>query len=966
VTEQLALDAARSRLLGRTAQTRYLGRYELRERIGQGGMGVVYRAYDPALRRTVALKLVTGSRGRRTVRRIVREAQSQARLTHPNVVEIYDVGASGTDVYITMELVDGGSLLDWLAAGPRPWREVLDVFLATGRGLVAAHEADLVHRDFKPANVLLTASGRPKIADFGLAIRSNDTTSVRASLDPGRLALSGPRLTETRGVMGTPLYMAPEQHRGEKVDAKADQFAFCVSLFEALLHAAPYPGATMEDLARQKHAGCEVPADRHGVPRGVVLAIVRGLDPQPSDRWPSMTALLGALEREARPRRRVWTAGGAIAVVALSGFALGERYRGDACATDLLGASWVEHRARIDAAYEASALPHARQSWATVRSTLDAWVESWSAAHDEVCRTDEPPEPGDPRLRCLRQRQRRFEALALVLARPGTGASEEPGLVMAGLEPPAACLEPHEDAERSDDPRWAEIDAQVAEAEALVQTPWFEDARAVASAALDAAHSAGFDDLEGRAALQLGMTYLADDDPRTARPYFEQAYFLADAGRDHSTAAVAASKVVFALAIGQGSDGDAVRWSEHAMAHLELLGEDGPVGVVELSIGLMLHRRGRYTEAAEHELRAADAFTASNDADHPLVAGALSNAGNAYVYAGEIERGLDILDRAAGIYERAYGRDSPQRASAVVNYGLGLYRAGRYTDALARFDEVLAITSGSPGEERRLTGQTLVNRALCLTGLGEHDKALATLMEARALILEALGAEHSLMATIDMNIGLIHFSASRVDEGLEFYERALATQIATLGVDHPDVAVTEHNIGVSLNSLERFREAEDHLRNSSRAFATTLGAEADYTALSTLELGRALDGLGRSEQGLELITQSLRTLESKGAQHHRFVVMASMYRGRALKNLRRLSDARAELDGALRRARGLADADPVLTTELFLERARLANAQGERAAARKELDAARKVALTSTEAKGFLPDIDAELKLARR
>jgi eukaryotic-like serine/threonine-protein kinase len=883
-------------------------------------MGVVYRAYDPSLRRTVALKLVNGSHGRRTARRVEREAQSQARLTHPNVVEIFDVGVSGRDVYITMELVEGPTLAQWLAS-ERPWREVLALFLETARGLIAAHEAGLVHRDFKPANVLLTASGRPKVADFGLAIRSQDTQAHTDSMEaaPGDAGL---RLTETGSIMGTPRYMAPEQHRGERVDASVDQFAFCVALFEALFDVQAFPADTIEELVRLKHAGPRRPPDRHGVPRRVLAALVRGLEPQPERRFASMSALRDALERAARPRRALFAAG-AIAALGLGGIALaGQDDRGQ-CSRDPLAATWADHRARLDEAFEASSLPHERRSWASLRAHLDAHVDGWTAALAEVCKGD-PPDP--LQLGCLRQRQRRFEALALVLSRSGTEVLSEPSLAMSGLEPAADCLDPQRAAqgEQIDDPRFAVIDAKVAEAEALAQTPLLDETRTAASDGLAQAQAAGFEGLEARAALQLGISYLVDDELETARPLLEHAYFLADTRGDHFVAAVAASKVVFALALGSGTEADANRWAEHAMVHLEQMDGAGPVGVVEQSIGMMLHRRGRYAEAAEHHMRAALDAERVTDAEHPLVAVSLSNAGNSYVFAGEVERGLEVLERAASIHETAYGRDSPERAVTVVNIGLGLYRAGRYSEALARFDEALAAVRGLDSGERRLVGQTLINRALCLTALGEHDQAIADLMEAREILVVPLGETHPIIASIDMNMGLTHYTAGRAEPALQFYERALAAQVATLGADHPEAALTEHNIGVTLNDLDRFAAAEPHLRRSSAVFTASLGAEADFTALSMMELARTLDGLDRYDEALELVTRSLAILGSKGAQHDRFLAMGSLYRGHTLRKLGRIDEARAELEVVARRLSALPDADPGLATELQLERSALA------------------------------------------
>jgi eukaryotic-like serine/threonine-protein kinase len=294
-----------------------LGRYVVHERLGAGGMGVVHAAYDPVLDRRVAVKLLRADRSTEDLRaRLLCEARAMARLSHPNVMPIYDVGVHGRRVFIAMELVRGSTLRRRIDAAT-PWREVIGAYLQAARGLAAAHAAGLVHRDFKPDNVLCGEDGRVRVADFGLA-----------GVDPPAARGSAPRFdadTVTGAVLGTPRYMAPEASRGEPVDARADQFSFCVSLFEALFDAHPYAVATPDERAgRARRRELARPARRIAVPRRVQRAIARGLSARPEDRHPSMTALADALERAITPRRRwPWlalagTAGTAGTIVALA------------------------------------------------------------------------------------------------------------------------------------------------------------------------------------------------------------------------------------------------------------------------------------------------------------------------------------------------------------------------------------------------------------------------------------------------------------------------------------------------------------------------------------------------------------------------------------------------------------------------------------------------------------------------
>src|SRR4029079_8340202 len=296
-------------------------------------MGVVYGAYDPELDRKVALKLIKPGQGvKDTARaRLLREAKAIARLQHPNVIAVHDVGVFEEQVFLAMEFVAGGTIKSWLAAQNRSWREILDVFVAAGRGLAAAHAAGLVHRDFKPDNVLLDKEHRPRVVDFGIArqagsgddelagetgdiISQDGTETLRDS--SGKHALA--TLTKTGTWVGTPAYMAPEQFLGERGDEKSDQFSFCVALYEALYGERPFAGDDM--LSISVNVTTEqlrpLPKDR-GIPTWVRRVIMRGLRATPSERWDGKPALIAALSTGpvGQIRNRL-IAGGIAAVVA--------------------------------------------------------------------------------------------------------------------------------------------------------------------------------------------------------------------------------------------------------------------------------------------------------------------------------------------------------------------------------------------------------------------------------------------------------------------------------------------------------------------------------------------------------------------------------------------------------------------------------------------------------------------------
>ena len=328
LAERLTRERIHRSLFGELSQAPTIGRYTFLKELGQGGMGVVCIAYDPKLDRKVAIKLTRSlatetaeSRGR-----ILREAQAMARLSHPNVVQVYEVGELRDELFVAMEFVDGVDLSEWLAAERRSWRDVQRVFLEAGRGLAAAHAAGLVHRDFKPANVLVGADGRVRVGDFGLARAAAALPTGAPELH--ELAAAGSQaglvtpLTATGVMLGTPAYMAPETFERSVSGAASDQFAFCVALFEALYGVRPFAGRDIASLVRAVlQDEPKIPTDT-AVPGFLQRVVLRGLRKRPEERWPSMDALLSALafdpDARARGLRRA-----ALAVSAVTAASLG-------------------------------------------------------------------------------------------------------------------------------------------------------------------------------------------------------------------------------------------------------------------------------------------------------------------------------------------------------------------------------------------------------------------------------------------------------------------------------------------------------------------------------------------------------------------------------------------------------------------------------------------------------------------
>ncbi len=378
--------AIAAELFGEVAGPVKIGRYEVQEAIGEGGMGVVYAALDPALGRRVALKLLSSASASNDRRhaRMLREAQALARLSHPNVVQVHEVGEHEGNVFVAMELVDGLSLRDWLKTN-RSLAELEDVFMQAGRGLVAAHEADLVHRDFKPTNVMVGADGRVRVLDFGLVQGPGLSTD---SAEPLTSSPGSGQLTRTGAVMGTPAYMSPEQLRGETADARADQFSFCVTMFEALAGSRPYRFADL-----QKDASRTQIQSWAAIPRAWRSPLERGLSVDPTQRWPTMGGLLDVLvRRRVLWRRAPWLVGGGLLIVGAGVPLL--RASDEPCRDlPLAPTSWTTERAaELRTTVLGTDVPYATDTWTASRARIDAFAEAWTDTRASVCASNPRPQ----------------------------------------------------------------------------------------------------------------------------------------------------------------------------------------------------------------------------------------------------------------------------------------------------------------------------------------------------------------------------------------------------------------------------------------------------------------------------------------------------------------------------------------------------------------------------------------------
>ncbi len=547
-------------------------RYVIERQLGSGAMGIVYAAHDAQLDRRVALKVLRFARRSddRAAARLLREARSLAKLAHPNVVTVYDAGTLGGDMFIAMELVEGSTLSRWLAAERRTVKEILDCFESAGRGLAAAHAAGLVHRDFKPDNVLIGADGRVRVTDFGLARVTQSQSGSQDSSGGGAEPVATPsphdRVTRQGAVVGTPAYLAPEHAQQQLIDARGDQFSFCVALFEALFGTLPFAVATVEERARAAREGkIAWPADKRGVPARVLAALQRGLDGSPDRRFGTMDALLEELRLGRHPVRRplAWALGGVavLALAVLGATLLRQRERVASCraGAERTATAW-------SAAHRAQLLGQGAQP---LVDALEGYAARWRAEFELSCELAEVRQAGTEETwrgqrECLDARLDELAQAVVLLLDTTSASAERAAAGVSRLTAPTSCR----------GGALGRAEPRLVRGRALFAASRLTEAEAQAQAAVGGASADGRRAAHAAALILLGeIRRVRGDGTEAADAFFSAVAVALAAGEPHLAAQGWLSLAEQARA--GGRDVEAARWLEQAKA-LVVRGEEDP------------------------------------------------------------------------------------------------------------------------------------------------------------------------------------------------------------------------------------------------------------------------------------------------------------------------------------------------------------------------------------------------------
>lgn len=878
-----------------------LGRYRLAEVLGSGGMGVVYRAYDPELDRWVAIKVLREERReRRDVARFLREAQAMARLSHVNVVPIYDVGSTPAGFFLAMELVEGQTLGRWLAAEERGWREIVELMIAAGSGLAEAHSAGIVHRDFKPENVLVDRRGRPRVTDFGLA-RPGTLEKGGAHQSLTTIPIGASALTRAGTIMGTPSYMAPEQIIAGNVGIRADVFSFCVVLYEALHGCRPYGGSDLEERHDAIVAG-ELREGRRRIPRWLARAMTRGLAASPKDRWPSMPSLLAALEGGLTRRRFAWALGLGLAAVALVGL-LGLRAKSDdACVTKgALAEVWsAERSSAIASSFTASSLPYADASWRRSAAQIEDYTGAWLGAKEEAClahrRGEISSELLDRRALCLDRRRIDLGLLVDALAVADPVTIKRAVDLVDGLEQIANCNDSEAESEESEEHRaWSEgTRVRLAKLRLLERSGKYDEAEEQLPALFQEIEAVGdetlrLEVLKIRASLEMvgGRYKEAEQD---LQEVFAQAHAR---GLDRLATQAAAQLIdVSGERLQQFSAGEA--WAKIALAGAIRINDDGREEArARRSYGAMLSTADRVEPALVELEQAHDLFKKIFGEEHRLTTGAAMNLGNVLWKTGRFEESIAMHERSVHSREKMLGAEHPDLISPLGNLGVVLIEVGRVEEAVAVWRRALALAISVFGEQHPNAITLTLNLGMYEEKLGLHEAARAHL-EGAVKGSRRVFAQHSRMAIALYNLGSFHLRAGDLESAEEVLVEALSRIQETTSPEHSDIAL----VMAALAELRRVQ--------------------------------------GRLDEAAELAKGALTIVEESLGPEHRQLVEALDRRASIFRDRGELQAAADDLERAHRIIES-SDVRPGLRAEIFFHRGRVMLELGEREAVAEQL-----------------------------
>ena len=860
----------------RLARGEVVGRYVILSTLGVGGMGIVHAAYDPQLDRKVALKLVLPDAARGSHARLQREAQALAKLGHPNVVTIHDVGSFDERVWIAMEFIEGRTLRAWAREQPRTWQEVCAVMLDAGRGLAAAHLAGLLHRDFKPDNVMVGRDGRVRVMDFGLA-RSDHAKDETCAGSPAEFEQSatssssalGLHLTRTGALLGTPAYMAPELLSGVAATAASDQFSFCVALWEQLYGERPFVGESLVELALEISKGRpRTPPRGTATPRWIRRICERGMAEDPNHRWPSLDVLLRELERvQARARaRRVLVLVGGLALVAggLGGYrTLEHRQRVQACAAegDTIAEVWNADlaeltRARLQQTDASDAVVIAER----VTTLLDDYARQWRSTRTSVCTDAEVHDRLSPALarrarHCLDTRRLELGAVIDALSRPERRSIQDMIRGANALPQSSLCVDPLVLDALPELPRdkleaLGTVRTLLARAWAASLTKDADASMATAKAALEEAERLGWTPMIAEARVLYGYALAYAGVLLPSEEALARAYAEAVEARAWAVASEAAVAMIFVVGVEQRRFGEGTLWFQNAELTGTLAGDPGASLEIRRlnNIGALYNVRGDLERAQQMHRQAVELAATALGPGHLEIGINAINLASIAIDLGELDEAEDSLERALAVSERALGQDHADLATVHMLYGDLHTTRGEFDAADRSYRRALTIREHVLGPHHPLVAPLLNNFSLLARDQGEFAEAEARLLRALKILRAHDGPNRIELANVLFNLGELAVMRSDFEAGVRYHAEATRLRREVFDPEHEAVGKGLERLGRARFLAGRHAEATTDYRVAVAIYQHAIGPDALVVGELTLDMAEIMHADGREAE----------------------------------------------------------------------------------------------------------------------
>lgn len=775
-----------------------LASYTILRRVGRGAMGEVYEAEDESLQRQVALKLIHAVDSKDSIRD---EARVIAQINHPNVVTVYEVGEHQGILFIAMEFVIGQTLSEWIEKD-HPLSSLLDVLIQAGDGLYAAHRSDIVHRDFKPDNILVGEDGRVRVTDFGLA------TPESESFIHGTSQLRDPLVSSKGELIGTPAYMSPEQFRGEKATHLSDQFAFGIVCWEVLFKQMPFSGQSIEALSKAvidgQMRGTQTGNRKNRQLKHVFAKMLSSLD---THRFESMSQVLLRLREIQKPpiKRKALLAASAIGVSAALMFSL-QNKSAPAVSCDQGNAQiapiWNQNiKASLTANLES------KSNWQDAIQNIDNYSEQWAQSADAACHAthidgSQSSELLDRRQLCLDSKKNDFSGLIHVLQAgepiknvlsatkqlPSIDECEDTQRLLSLVPPPATQV---------DRERLAHIEKKLAETYAFQTTGDTPQAIKNYPSIIQESEDFGYKPLLAKALFRYGDALSSERDQQKTKEVVERALTTATAAGDDHLAAEAAIQLFSTIGFSKGTEAAQI-WGELASASIDRTGNDP-----SLRSDLML----RQAEQKQKD--------------------------------GKSEEALRLFRECCALRERVSGSNDISQFACQTGAGQSASSLNLIDESIKHNEKAIEVVKAHGTTKGSLIGMPLISLADSYAELGDYPHAIQSASEALALFIGEYGEGHPWVAYARVGLGYHTLKSGKAAESISHLEKAVEENTATLGADHLNTAYSVVGLADALFELGQIRRSYTLYKSTESVLATLEAAsETELRVAKHLGLGR--------------------------------------------------------------------------------------------------------------------------------